>query len=144
MSNANPFVGQFPLTAPDLVVNQSAGGMLVDMDALATETTTEAQNLQQDLTNRLVEMPGSNLDFGTPNVRGIGIMMYLSGTSAQLVGLPGRIDAEFVLDPRVTSSYTTLTKRADGSYLIASQVETVSGVTGLSWGWSQAGLFPSD
>ena len=53
------FPGQFPITAPDIQVsgsaqNPSAGG-IVDMDTL--------QNLQQDLTNRLTELPGSNLDF---------------------------------------------------------------------------------
>ena len=138
------FPGQFPLTAPDLAVsgspsNPSAGG-IVDMDALATETTSELQNLQQDLTNRLTEMPGSNLDFGTPNTRGVGIMMYLSGTTAQLAGLPGRIDAEFEQDVRVTTSATAIMKQADGSYLISTQLVAVAGVVGVSWSWSQSGV----
>ena len=141
MSNANPFPG-FPLTAPDLAVSPSAGGMLVDIDGLASETTSELQNLQQDLTNRLVEQPGSNLDFGTPNTRGVGIMTYLSGTEAQLAGLPARIDAEFLQDDRDTGSLTTITAQPDGSRLISSQVESVAGVVGLSWGWSQQGVVP--
>src|ERR1039458_2859556 len=61
------FTGQWPLTSPDIAVsgsttNPSAGG-IVDMDTLGSETISELQNLQQDLTNRLTEIPGSNLDF---------------------------------------------------------------------------------
>jgi hypothetical protein len=138
--------GQFPLTAPDISVagspsNPSAGG-IVDADDLMTETTSEIQNLVQDLTNRLTELPGSNLDFGTPNTRGIGIMLYLSATTAKLSGLPGRIDAEFEQDPRVTTSATTLVRQPDGSYLISSQVQTVAGVFGIGWAWSQSGIAP--
>lgn len=141
------FPGQFPLTAPDLAVagspsNPSAGG-IVDIDALATETLSEIQNLQQDLTNRLTEMPGSNLDFGSPNSRGVGIMSYLSGTSVQLNGLPGRIDAEFEQDSRVTSSATTLITQPDGSRLISSQIQALGTVFGLAWAWSQSGVAPA-
>jgi len=140
------FPGQFPVTAPDLAVagspsNPSAGG-IVDMSLLATETISELQNLQQDLTNRLIEMPGSNLDFGTPNTRGIGIMAYLSAASGVLVGLPRRIDHEFEQDPRVISSLTTLVTQPDGSKLVSTQITAVSGVFGLAWGWSQAGVVP--
>lgn len=144
--NLAPFSypGQFPLTAPDLAVsgspsNPSAGG-IVDMDTLGTETISELQNLAQDLGNRLTELPGSNLDFGTPNSRGIGIMTYLSGTTQQLAGLPHRIDAEFEQDPRVVQSATVLTKQADGSYVISTQLVTVAGVFGLAWSWSQSGV----
>jgi hypothetical protein len=140
------FPGQFPITAPDLAVsgspsNPSAGG-IVDMDVVATETISELQNLQQDLTNRLTEVPGSNLDFGSPNARGVGIMNYLSGTTEQLAGLPACIDAEFVQDPRVTGSQTSLVQQADGSYLISTQLTTVAGVFGLAWGWTQTGIVP--
>jgi hypothetical protein len=140
------FPGEFPVTAPDLQVsgsptNPSAGGV-VDIDAIATETTNEFQNLQQDLTNRLTEMPGSNLDFGSPNNRGIGIMSYLSATTQKLAGLGARIDAEFEQDPRVTSSLTTLSRQPDGSFLISTQLEAIDAVVGLSWGWSQSGVVP--
>jgi hypothetical protein len=139
------FSGQFPLTAPDLAVsgspsNPSAGG-IIDIDSLATETISELQNLQQDLMNRLTETPGSNLDFGVPNSRGVGLMLYLNSTQ-KIGGLPARIDAEFIQDPRVTGSVTTLAKQPDGSYLISSQVTTVAGVFGLGWSWSQAGVAP--
>jgi hypothetical protein len=140
------FQGQFPLTAPDLAVatspsNPSAGG-IVDIDSLATETTSELQNLQQDLTNRLIELPGSNLDFGSPNSRGVGIMMYLNAPTTKLVGLPGRIDHEFEQDPRVITSATTLVAQSDGSYLISTQLETVAGVFGVAWNWSTSGVAP--
>lgn len=140
------FPGQFPLTAPDLAVsgspsNPSAGG-IVDIDLIATETISELQNLQQDLTNRLTEMPGSNLDFGSPNARGVGIMSYLSATTEKLKGLPARIDAEFEQDPRITTSATTLVRQPDGSYLISTELVAVAGVVGLVWAWSQTGVAP--
>ncbi len=138
----NTFPGQFPVTAPDLAVDATPGGMIVDIDDLASETTSETENLYQDLGNRLVELPGSNLDFGDGNSRGIGIMTYLNAPIARLQGLSGRIDAEFVQDPRVVDSYTQFLPQPDGSYVIASQVTTVVGVFGFSWGWSQQGLFP--
>lgn len=154
MSNTTPgqnlaalsFPGQFPVTAPDIAVsgsdaNPSAGGV-VDMDDLATETVSELQNLQQDLTNRLTEMPGSNLDFGPNNTRGIGIMSYLNAPATRLAGLPGRIDAEFEQDPRVTGSATTIVAQADGSQFISTRLSTVAGVVGFAWGWSQAGVAP--
>lgn len=138
----NTFPGQFPVTAPDLAVSPSPGGMIVDVDDLATETTSEIENLFQDLTNRLIELPGSNLDFGDSNSRGVGIMTYLNAPVGRLQGLPARIDAEFLQDPRVRESYTQVQPQPDGSYVIATQVTTVVGVIGFSWGWSQQGLFP--
>lgn len=146
MSQQN-FPGQFPLTAPDLAVSPSPGGVAVDADDLMTETTTEAQNLQQDLTNRLIELPGSNLDFGDNNTRGIGIMTYLNAPAGRLLGLPARIDAEFEQDPRVTSSHTTITQgpadaKGQPTWNIDTQAETVAGVVGLGWSWTSSGLYP--
>lgn len=169
------YTGQFPITAPDLAVsgsstNPSAGG-IVDIDDLATETISELQNLQQDLTNRLTEQPGSNLDFdltsivntnyeafsiggqplhpfvtvtenAKPNTRGVGIMSYLSAPTDKLQGLRGRIDNEFEQDPRVVASATTLQLQPDGSYVISTQLETVAGVLGLAWSWGQWGVAP--
>lgn len=140
------FLGQFPLTAPDLRVATSPantiGAGIVDIDDIATETQSEIENLVQDLTNRLIELPGSNLDFGDPNNRGIGIMSYLNAPTTRLVGLPGRIDAEYEQDPRVIASATTIAQQADGSTLISTQVQTAAGVFGLGWAWSQAGVVP--
>jgi hypothetical protein len=131
----------FPITAPDLRLTTSPGGMAVDTDALMTETISEIQNLQQDLGNRLIETPGSNLDFGIPNTRGIGIMLYLSATFDQIAGLPARIDAEFEQDPRVITSATApIAQNSAGAWVVSTQVETVAGVFGLSWLWSQLGV----
>lgn len=135
-------LGQFPLTAPDLGCTFPSTGFATDSDPLFSETLSEIQNLQQDLGHRLVELPGSNLDFGPTNTRGVGIMMYLNGNAEKLAGLPARIDAEFIQDARVLDSSTTLTQEADGSYTIASQVTTRAGVFGLAWGWSPLGVVP--
>lgn len=147
MSNTVPsaFLNLFPLTAPDIAWNASATSFAGDMDEFATETTSELQNLQQDLGNRLVELPGSNLDFGPNNTRGIGILLYLSCDYQTFQGLPARIDAEFIQDFRVTSSQTNIIEQAPGSdypFVIYSQVESVAGVFGLAWGWSQTGVTP--
>ena len=136
-------LGVFPLTAPDLAATSSPGGMAQDADALMSETLSEIQNLQQDLTNRLIETPGSNLDFLPDRTRGVGIMLYASATSDQIAGLPTRIDKEFEKDPRVTGSYTVLQTQPDGSTLIASSVTTVVGVFGLGWIWSSQGIAPA-
>lgn len=142
MSNVVPsaLLGQFPLTAPDIAVSSSPGGVAVDSDVLMTETLSELQNLQQDLGNRLVETPGSNLDFGIPNTRGVGIMRYLNSSSDRLPALAAQIDAEFIQDSRVVTSSTTVTQNPDGSYTVATEVDCVAGVFGLSWAWSQAGV----
>jgi hypothetical protein len=135
----------FPITAPDLLVNSSATSFADDIDVFASETTTELQNLIQDLTNRLVEVPGSNLDFGPNNTRGVGLFLYLSAPASVFAGLPGKIDSEFELDPRVLSSLTTVTQNPVGSqfpYTISIQVQSVPGVFGLTFGFGQQGLVP--
>jgi hypothetical protein len=143
MSNVFPFYGQFPLTAPDIAIAATAaGGLSVDANAIMTETLSELQNLQQDLTNRLIEIPGSNLDFGVPNIRGIGLMRYLSGTSDDLATLPAKIEAEFIQDSRVVGCAAQIITNPDGTFLISVEVETVAGVFGLSWAWSQTGVIP--
>jgi hypothetical protein len=117
--------------------------MATDIDAYASETNTEQQNLIQDLLHRLVELPGSNPDL--PSNRGVGIMLYINGTEEQLRGLPARIDADWEQDSRVLKSVSTLTPQPAGAefpFIISSQVESVAGVFGLSYGWSQQGLVP--
>lgn len=147
MSTTNPaLLGQFPLTAPDIALSSSPGGLAQDADVLMTETLSEAQNYLQDLTNRLIETPGSNLDFLPDVTRGVGIMLYLNATTDKIAGLAGKIDAEFEKDPRTKASFTELstTVDADGNAatLISTQVESVLGVFGFSWVWGQTGVTP--
>jgi hypothetical protein len=134
--------GQFPLTAPDIYTPFASGTFASDMDVLATETTSEMQNIQQDLGHRLIELPGSNLDFGDNNTRGIGIMQYLSADGARLEGLPRKIDEEFGQDPRVVDSSTELLDNGDGTFTINTLITTQAGVFGLGYVWSQQGLVP--
>lgn len=134
--------GQFPLTAPDIYTPFAAGTFASDMDVLATETTSEMQNLQQDLGHRLIELPGSNLDFGSDNTRGIGIMQYLSADGSLLEGLPHRIDEEFAQDARVLDSSTQILDNGDGTFTIDSTVTTPAGVFGFGYTWSQQGIVP--
>jgi|SRR5580704_6904585 hypothetical protein len=124
--------GNFPLTAPDLVC-------LPDMSPLAVETTSEEQNLTQDLLHAIVQLPNSNLD--APG-RGVGIMRYLNGTN--LASARVAIEEDFVKDPRVIQAVATITQNPPSltgfPFTIGVQVTTTAGVLGLSFGWSQTGI----
>lgn len=144
MTTPSPaLLGQFPITAPDIRVSVSPGGVAVDSDALMTETTSEIENLLQRLTCALIEEPGSNPDFPSTQRRGIGIQGYLGSTTDRLPGLSASIDREFELDPAVLKSTTTLGTDADGNPTVNTEVETVIGVWGFAWAWSPKGLVPA-
>ena len=91
-------MGDLPLTYPDIVC-------LDDMDPFAGETTSDLQNLAQDVLHVLMEMPGSNPD--DPS-RGVGVDLYLGGTADAFSTLPGAIDTQLSQDDRITSSKTTI------------------------------------
>src|ERR1700677_2752981 len=127
MANTPPTSTQFPLTAPDVVY-------VDDLDRLATETTSEVQNLSQDLYHSLEMLPDSNPD--VPG-RGVGVVLYLSGSSEDLAGLVGAIEADFQKDFRVQACAATLSQEPDGSWLIQVEVEAIVGVFTLSFRYSQ-------
>ena len=125
-----------PLTYPDLVC-------MDDLDPFAAETTSDLQNLQQDVYHILIEEPGSNPDDET---RGVGIEGLLSGTSVDLLAAASSIDAQLEKDDRIDSSSTTITDVTQGSpqqgatYQIVVTV-TVSGtVVPLSFDYGANGL----
>lgn len=123
-------VTPLPLTYPDLVCD-------LDVDPFASETTSDLQNLIQDVYHLLLEYPGSNLD--DPQ-RGIGVEQYLSSNDKQFSGLPGIIDTQLSEDERIDSSNTTLTQNNDGTFLLKVQITVGVTVVPLEFGW-QAGQF---
>lgn len=92
-----------PLTYPDLVC-------VDDLDPFASETTSDLQNLTQDVLHLLRELPGSNPDDPT---RGVGVEAYLSGPLTAFARLPSIIDAQLSTDDRIDSSKTTIISNGD-------------------------------
>lgn len=131
MSNFNS-VAPLPFTYADLVD-------VDDLDPLAAETTSDLQALTQDVLHLLEELPGSNLD--DPN-RGIGIMLYLSGTSQNLSTLPALIETQLNADSRISGAAVTITAQKDlTTYDITVQVQVADSVLGLQFQFSSsAGL----
>jgi len=124
-----------PLTYPDCVWTD-------DMDPMARETTSDLQNLQQDVMHLLIEDLGSNLD---DLARGIGVDSALSGPSAVAAAMASRIDQQLGQDDRIDSSHTTVTQQGvpgtQGGATFAIEIEiVVSGTTlGLSFAYSATG-----
>jgi hypothetical protein len=136
MSNFSNFNGgvPLPLTYPDLVCNP-------DVDPLGAETTSDLQNLIQDVMHVRQEDLGSNLD--DPN-RGCGIRDYLSGASPNLQTLAGNIQSQLHDDPRLSSVTAQVVVNYPGSqypYTILVNLGVDGNVIGVSYGWSnQTGL----
>lgn len=125
MSNA-----PLPLTAPDWVCDS-------DVDPLGAETTSDLANLIQDVTHLLLELPGTNPD--DPK-RGIGIDLYLSGSSVELQTLPGLIEAQLGEDDRIDEVKCEL-QYQDDVWLIQLSIAVSGRVLGLQFGYSSsAGL----
>lgn len=121
-----------PLTYPDLVC-------LDDLDPFAGETTSDLQNLSQDVLHLLVELPGSNPD--DPE-RGIGVMQYLSCSESEFRSLPGRIDAQLRADDRVQSSKTTLVPLAEGGFRVEILIGVGPELIPLAYGVGTEGVTP--
>lgn len=125
-------VNLFPITAPDIAAEP-------DADSLFTETTSEEQNLSQDLLHMLVTLPDTNLD--APG-RGVGIQNWLNGSINNFSQLPAAIEDDFQKDARVLGCQATLIQNPTGSqfpYTIQTLISTVSGVFGLAFGWDSQG-----
>lgn len=114
-----------PLTYADCVCE-------LDVDAFARETTSDLQNLEQDLLHVLMQELGSNLD--DPD-RGVGIVSLLSGSTLDLPRVARRIEIEFVKDDRVATCTATLSTQSDGSVRIDIAVGVGIAVLGLAYSY---------
>jgi hypothetical protein len=108
-----------------------------DMDPSAAETASDLESLEQDVLHIISERLGSNL--ADPQ-SGVGAVDYLSGTSAELAGMPAIIDTQLANVSRIASSQTTLTLQADGSYLITVAVTVGADIATLQFALGPNGL----
>jgi hypothetical protein len=120
-----------PLTYTDLVC-------IDDVDLFAMETTSDFQNLIQDVTHILVELNGSNLDDVN---NGIGIETYLSGPTGQLTALCANIENELITDSRIDTCACTITNNptdTNAPYLIQVNIGVSGQIIGLQFAWNSA------
>jgi hypothetical protein len=129
----SPVQKTLPLTYADLVcVN--------DMDPSAAETTSDLQNLEQDVLHVLAQKKGGNPDDPT---RGLDIPSKLNGDTRLLLPLQTEIDAELPEDDRINSSTTTIGQEADGTWTISILIEAGPTVIPLTFVFTGGTLQPS-
>ncbi len=114
-----------PFTYPDIVCEN-------DCDPFMRETTSDLQNLIQDVLHVLRELPGSNPDDPT---RGVGVELYLGGTVDTFNSLVSTIERQLIQDSRITSCSCAVTSNADGTYLLRIDLGVGADIIPLSFGW---------
>lgn len=117
-----------PLTYTDLVCFD-------DVDPLASETSSDMQNLAQDVYHIILEGLGTNIDDPT---RGVGVQNYLSGTQAQFSAVTSIIEAQLREDPRIDGVQCTLTDNGNNTFNIDTQIAVAQSIIGVQVLWSNA------
>lgn len=115
-----------PLTYRDLVLDD-------DLDPFAAETTSDLQNLIQDVTHILQEDLGSNAD---DPLRGVGINNYLSGTQTNFASISGVIETQLNSDDRISACTATIVQNSDSTFTIFINIQVAGDVIPLQYGWS--------
>lgn len=118
-----------PLTYTDIVC-------IDDCDPLMSETTSDLQNLEQDVRHILMETLGSNLDDVN---RGIGVDSLLSSSTAPLQTLAKNLDSQLTKDDRIQSSNSNVIDNGSGSFTLNVTVAVAGKVTGLAFAFDAAG-----
>ena len=118
-----------PFTYADLVFDD-------DMNAFAAETTSDLQNLVQDVTHILEEILGSNPDDPT---RGVGATQYLSGTTVAFAGIVGVIEQQLNTDDRVSKCDATIVQNSDDTFSLFINIAVGENIIPLQYGWSLSG-----
>lgn len=114
-----------PLTYTDLIC-------VDDLDPFANETTSDLQNLIQDIGHLLKEFPGTNPD--DPD-RGIGVETYLSGTLDNFRNLSALIESQVTKDPRVDTCTCSIDTSTE-NFTVNISVGVSGTVIPLEFGWS--------
>lgn len=117
-----------PLTYADLVMNG-------DLDPFCSETTSDLQNLIQDVGHIIEQTLGSNLDDPT---RGVGIQNYLSGTQDNFNTLPGVIESQLLTDDRIDTVACQINQEGNGDWLVLIQIGVNGTIIPLQFGYSSA------
>jgi len=127
-----------PLPAPPLPLPQTYADVVCwdDLDPLARETASDLETLEQDVYHLLLELPGTNLD---DIDRGIGVDEVLSGTLADALKLPAKIDAQISQDPWVTACTSSIQQEADGSFTLKILIQVGPNVIPVNFTWTQGG-----
>ena len=108
-----------------------------DLDLFGSETTSELENLIQDVQHVILETLGSNLD--DPQ-RGVGIFTYLSASADKLLGLPGIIETQLIEDDRITQCLCTISPSTEeNTYNILVQIAVDGNQINLSFAWDASG-----
>lgn len=118
-----------PLTYAD-------GLCVLDVDPLGAETTSDLQNLIQDVFHLLITWPGTNPDDPT---LGIGVDLYLSGTTKDLDALQKKIPQQLLEDDRIPTCTASVTQEADGSFTLDVEIGVGSSTLGLQYSYTQEG-----
>jgi hypothetical protein len=118
-------MASLPLTYPDLICG-------FDLDPYGRETTSDFENLVQDILHVLLELPGSNPDDPT---RGIGVHTYLNGTLDAFNSLPGKIEEQLSRDDRVNTVSASIAPQSDGTFKVNLRVSVGESVIPLEYGW---------
>jgi hypothetical protein len=121
-------LSNLPLTYPDLVCD-------VDLDPFASETTSDLQNLIQDVMHIISELPGSNPD---DLKRGVGIQSILSGSSDALTKASKAIEASLGNDDRIQAVSCSIASQDNATfpYLIRVDIQVAGSVIGVTYGYS--------
>jgi hypothetical protein len=122
-----------PLTYADLVCSN-------DVDPTAAETTSDLQNLEQDVLHILIQKKGGNPDDPT---RGVDIPNMLNGDTRLLNSLATTIDAEIGDDDRVDGSTTTIVQEANGNWTISILIQVGAAVLPLNFVYDGSTVQPS-
>ena len=107
-----------------------------DMGAFAQETTSDLENLVQDVGHILEEILGSNPDDPT---RGVGISQYLSGTTIAFAGIVGVIERQLNADDRITKCDATIVQNSDDTFSLFINIAVAGTIIPLQYGWSLSG-----
>lgn len=134
-------IATLPLTAADLVCVE-------DLDAFASETASDLENLEQDLLHILLEDPGSNPD---DVERGVGLPSLLSASTRSLNNITGIVESQLRKDDRIDQVHATLSELPagytfpsglslpNGGWLLELALVPTNALTGLSVTYAYSG-----
>lgn len=107
-----------------------------DMGPFAEETTSDLDNLVQDVTHILEETLGSNPDDPT---RGVGLVYYLSGTVENFSTIVGVIERQLNADDRITKCDASIVQNTDDTFSLFINIQVAGTIIPLQYGWSLSG-----
>lgn len=99
------------------------------MSPFADETTSELEELEQDVYHVLIETLGSNIDDPT---RGLGLDDVLSDDEANLASVPGLAEHQIQQDDRVVAAKAKLTQDESGNPRLEIEIQPTDDTLGTA------------